>query len=353
MGLFLPLFAAKRGPGCGGRWINVGPLAWICQELLQFSANAPLLPTELVYREVSDGMPFRHYYVSADGTPAYSRLNAVDQTAPDQELEKGFAVAIVEQRRHEGDLFGRTRHGLWIAMHDLAPVRAPTFHGEVIADGKLDFGWVLSNDSRVLSKPSSAARSEKRLARFQVVHILETKGSGHSTFHRIDENAWIADLNIRHPTLVSPPASVLGNTKWIDIELASQTLVAYEGTQPVYAAMVSTGRGPQGSEFATPKGEHRIWVKLVGSNMDNLEDEDATNYYSIEDVPYVQYFSKGVGLHSAFWHSAFGRVKSHGCVNLPPIDAQWLFAWTSPHLPAGWNAVFPTDIEQGTLIRVR
>jgi len=76
-------------------------------------------------------------------------------------------------------------------------------------------------------------------------------------------------------------------------------------------------------------------------------------YYAIEDVPYVQYFAKGVGLHGAFWHRGFGHERSHGCVNLAPLDAQWLFAFTSPHLPAGWTAVLPTSIESGTLVRVR
>jgi len=67
----------------------------------------------------------------------------------------------------------------------------------------------------------------------------------------------------------------------------------------------------------------------------------------------VQYFSDAVGLHAAFWHNKFGRVRSHGCVNLAPRDAQWLFSFTGPHLPAGWTAVFPDDLEPSTVVRVR
>jgi hypothetical protein len=76
--------------------------------------------------------------------------------------------------------------------------------------------------------------------------------------------------------------------------------------------------------------------------MDNLEDEGASRYYRMESVPWVQYFSKGVGLHGAYWHRSFGQMRSHGCVNLTPLDAQRLFWWTGPHLPAGWTAAFPT-----------
>ena len=69
--------------------------------------------------------------------------------------------------------------------------------------------------------------------------------------------------------------------------------------------------------------------------------------------PYVQFFNKAVAIHGAFWHREFGRVKSHGCVNLAPQDAKVLFDFTSPHLPEGWAAVFPTRLEPGTVIRVR
>jgi len=87
--------------------------------------------------------------------------------------------------------------------------------------------------------------------------------------------------------------------------------------------------------------------------MTNLEDDDAQKYYAIEDVPWVMFFREGYGLHGAFWHRSFGHVRSHGCVNLSPLDAERLFAWAGPHLPAGWTAALPTDYDPGTLVRVR
>jgi lipoprotein-anchoring transpeptidase ErfK/SrfK len=87
--------------------------------------------------------------------------------------------------------------------------------------------------------------------------------------------------------------------------------------------------------------------------MDNLEREDAAHYYSIDEVPWVQFFNKGVALHGAFWHRNFGHVQSHGCVNLAPIDAQMLFTWTTPNLPGGWTAALPAPVDRGTVVRVR
>lgn len=349
----VPLYALRRGSGCAGRWMSIGPLAWVCQDKVRVSPEPSVAVQNLVYREVSDGLPFRYYFVGRDGSWGYTRLRFVDVSTPDQSYEQGFAVALVEQREHQGESYGRTTHGMWLPMRDLIPVRPTAFRGEEVSDGNVDLAWVFTNNARVFSKPSLSARTQRSLVRFQLLDVLEDKIVQGRTYYRIGEGAWVSDRDVRKPSKAERPAEVKPGERWIDIELDTQTLVAYVGDRPVYATMVSTGKGRQGTPFATPKGVHRIWVKLVGSSMDNLEDEEANDYYSIEDVPYVQFFSRGVGLHAAFWHTKFGTVRSHGCVNLPPQDAQWLFRFTSPHLPAGWRAVFPSDLEPSTVVRVR
>jgi lipoprotein-anchoring transpeptidase ErfK/SrfK len=164
---------------------------------------------------------------------------------------------------------------------------------------------------------------------------------------------WMNARDLARPSSSAPPPEMAADERWIDVELSTQTLVAYEGARPVYATLVSTGVGPRGSDTATPPGVHRIWAKLLTTNMDNLERDDVEKRYSIEEVPWVMFFDKGVALHGAFWHREFGRVHSHGCVNLAPIDARWLFEFSSPHLPGGWSAVLPTRLERGTLVRIR
>jgi lipoprotein-anchoring transpeptidase ErfK/SrfK len=75
--------------------------------------------------------------------------------------------------------------------------------------------------------------------------------------------------------------------------------------------------------------------------------------YAIEQVPWVQYFSQGYGLHAAFWHERFGEPHSRGCINLSPRDARFLFAFTSPALPPGWFAIRPAPSDPSTLVVVR
>jgi len=171
---------------------------------------------------------------------------------------------------------------------------------------------------------------------------------------RVDDGAWMLSRDLARPTRAPVPVEVAGaGERWIDVDSSAQTLVAYEGARPVYATLVSTGRGPAGSASATPLGVHRIWVKLFASDMANVQSQDTDPHYSLEDVPYVQFFNDAVALHGTYWHGDFGHPRSHGCVNLSPLDAHWLFDFTEPRVPAGWGAAYPASIDQGTVVRVR
>jgi hypothetical protein len=295
--------------------------------------------------------------VGRDGSSGYRRLEDAEQVAPDRELEPGFSIATVDEGMRAGERYVRTHHGLWLPARDLIALEPFTFHGEEVAADALDFGWVVEDRAPISRTPGGPAMAKKgstpsTRTRFEKVTILEEQKGKSGISYRIADDAWMRARDVRRPRLSTPPSAVRPGERWIDVDLSSQTLVAYEGARPVFATLVSTGKGKEGTDTATPKGEFRIWVKLESSNMDNLEDEEAARYYAIEDVPYVQYFAKGVGLHGAFWHRGFGHVRSHGCVNLAPLDAYRLFEFTSPHVPAGWTAALPITIEQGTLVRV-
>jgi len=52
----------------------------------------------------------------------------------------------------------------------------------------------------------------------------------------------------------------------------------------------------------------------------------------------------GVAIHSTFWHNNLGVPVSHGCVNVTPEDAHWIFRWTNPRVPYD-----PGDIDVTTM----
>lgn len=110
--------------------------------------------------------------------------------------------------------------------------------------------------------------------------------------------------------------------RWIDVNLATQQLIAYEGQRPVFRSMVSTGTW----QHPTVTGSFNIYVKYEQADMQGGVGDEA---YDLADVPYVMYFYEGYGLHGAYWHNNFGTPMSHGCVNLPLPAAEWLFNWAN------------------------
>ena len=115
-----------------------------------------------------------------------------------------------------------------------------------------------------------------------------------------------------------PTTHIGAGFRWIDVDLTHQRLVAYEGQTPVRSVTVSTGlpRTP------TVTGRFKIYVKYRSAPM------SGPGYY-LPNVPYVMYFYRGYGLHGTYWHNNFGRPMSHGCVNLPTPQAEWLYNWAS------------------------
>lgn len=159
------------------------------------------------------------------------------------------------------------------------------------------------------------------------------------------------DRDLARATPSERPEEVREDERWLDVSVDEQVLVAYEGSRPVFATLVSTGR--ESRAHATPLGTFRVWVKLAFSDMDNLQRDDVERNYAIESVPWVQYFEGANGLHAAFWHDDFGQRRSHGCVNLAPRDARRIFDFTGPALPIGWEAILPTPDDRATLVQVR
>jgi len=129
--------------------------------------------------------------------------------------------------------------------------------------------------------------------------------------------------------------------KRIEISLEDQSLIAYEREKVVLHTTVSTGipsskPPPNGIPTETPSGRFRIQTKMPSRHMGDGELTADLNAYELPGVPWVAHFHKdGYALHGTYWHDNFGRVMSHGCVNLRNEDAKWLFRWAIPIIKPG------------------
>ena len=105
--------------------------------------------------------------------------------------------------------------------------------------------------------------------------------------------------------------------RWLEIDLSSQRLTAWEGDRAIKTVVVSTGK----ASTPTPTGVWQINTKLRSTRMRGPG-------YDTPNVPYTMYYYRGYGIHGAYWHNRFGTPVSHGCTNLPVNQARWFFNWT-------------------------
>ncbi|GAB4276863.1 MAG: hypothetical protein Kow0080_27460 [Candidatus Promineifilaceae bacterium] len=118
------------------------------------------------------------------------------------------------------------------------------------------------------------------------------------------------------------PLDVGPTERWIDVDLSSQTLTAYEGDTAVFTTKISSGL----PDFPTVTGQFRIWYRTTSQTMDGRRL--GYDYY-LENVPHVMYFFEDYAIHGAYWHNNFGQPMSHGCVNVSLPDAKWLYEFAT------------------------
>ena len=168
---------------------------------------------------------------------------------------------------------------------------------------------------------------------------------GRRRYRISDRGVIVREDALRIARRIERPTGVPEDARWVHVDLGAQILVAYEGDEPVFTTLVSTGR----NGFETPTGLFRIQSKHLSTTMD--DPNAGAESYSIEDVPWTMYFEGSYALHAAFWHDRFGRPRSHGCVNLAPADARWIFMWSEPALPPGWHGI-SSDRGEGGFVYV-
>jgi lipoprotein-anchoring transpeptidase ErfK/SrfK len=159
----------------------------------------------------------------------------------------------------------------------------------------------------------------------------------------------------KHFRLVPPEefspisADIPPEAKRIEVHLAEQNVIAYEYDRPVFMARAATGAHFSNGIFSTPTGPHIVLYKSPTHHMasNNLA---AANSYDLPGVPWISYITEdGLAFHGTYWHNDFGKPRSHGCINLSPQAARWIYLWTTPVVPPDVSLSFDKG---GTAINV-
>jgi lipoprotein-anchoring transpeptidase ErfK/SrfK len=316
-------------------WLAAEPTGWICARYAKPSTRPPeaiaqpiipegrLLPQD--YYDITEGA---HRYATEDDVRAGT-------ARPEPKTKSTYMATIDDEDPYvdiDGETYARTSVGL-VAKADLRRYRPSTFAGVDLIEkppAAWPFAWVIAPDKKAVTAHATADKKGADAGTFahrQIVPVLEEVAG----FVRVADGAWIERKNLRVARKRPRPAIDDAHQKWIDLDRDEQVMVAYDGDTPVFATLFSSGR----RKNDTPPAIYRIRSKSSLTKMSAEERE--SSHYEVSEVPWATRFRSGLYFHAAYWHDGFGKARSHGCVNLSPRDARWVYDWTEPTMPAGWN----------------
>jgi hypothetical protein len=227
-------------------------------------------------------------------------------------------VAYTATETEAGNTWYQVRYG-WMAEADLQLLTPSNFTGiQLTRPVPFRFGWVLNDTQSV----NGAGLPIQTFHRYQVIHEFQA-GKELPGFIAIGGDEWLPADKV---ALVSPqiPADVdPGTCRFIYTDLSTQVLSVFDQCKLVFATLVSSGRNSW-----TFEGRFAILYKNPPYSS-IVPPATSTSDYYIEGVPYFMSYADNFGFHGAFWHDSFGTPASHGCINLSPADAKWLYDWAN------------------------
>lgn len=316
----------------------LGPSAYLT-ELARLGMIIP--PRPLPASKPDPGLtllPYHYFHLDKDYVPIYGSPG--EKGPGGQQFLPGFVYVSYTDRADAGGVYYLLQSGGWIPGKGERISLPDMFPGlQFFATPRNSFGWVAFQTSVMNAPGYSAGKTSRELYNLQMVQIYDTKIADNMEWYLIAPDEWVEGRNIARVTPNPTPPDGVTNGRWIDVNLEKQTLAVYDNHQLVFATMIATGQEP----FWTRPGLFQIQVKKETETMRN---NDPSDFYYLDNVPWTMYFDGARALHGAYWRTHFGFAQSHGCVNLSVGDAHWLFNWAHEgdfvyvHDPSGLT---PTD----------
>jgi L,D-transpeptidase catalytic domain len=296
-------------------------------------------------------------------------------------LRKGSGVALGGALAVDGGAaerrFGVTADGRMVPLDRMRPTLGSTWHGIDLDKVGLPVAFVHKPGVTTFSlAKGKAIKHDDEIERRAAVPLTGKFRTVEGVrYEETREGAWLKSQDLvvivkRHKF----PEFVHGQQKWLDVSIASQTLTAYEGTKPVYATLVSTGRDQlkdPAQSASTARGSFRVVGKHVTQGLDPREVQGA---FDVADAPWVMDVDAGPApapgagttgggeapapapgfqLAGMYWGDGVGEAQTFHAVAMTPIDAHRLWGWADPQVPEGWHAVYAAPDEATTMVYVR
>ena len=273
-------------------------------------------------------------------------------------LPHGATVAYTDEYRYGGRSWLLTSDFSWVPKDRVRPYAPSPFQGVTLDDAtRLPLAFFREHDRPAFRRTdhgdfASVQEGFRRLTWAPLTGRKEAVG-GATYLETTRDGLWVlaTDAVVPVPSERTPwgarvgepddsRARPAGRATWLEVSVYGGWLIAYEGTRPVFATLMSPGRGGAATKdrdtirtASTPVGRFSVSGKFVTATM------DARGGQSHAEVPWTQNFSGPHAIHTAYWHDAWGERASGGCVNVSPRDGKWLFDFSEPELPRGWYGV--------------
>jgi hypothetical protein len=302
--------------------LAAGPSAYLT-DLANLGLTIPARPIPVRFPDPSlPNLSYRYFKLDEDTVPM---LTGPAGSANGQAFPPGFVYVSYVDRVDSGrGIYYLLQSGAWIAGQGARVSEISSFQGlEFSKTPRTPFGWPFEYIPVKKEPGYNTPETGEYLYPFiDIVQVYDTQNVEGGDWNLIGPNRWVEARKIAVVTpKTSPPENVTGN-RWIDIDLAEQTLAVYDNNQLVFATVIASGLEP----FYTQPGLFQIYEKKEAETMRN---SDVTDYYYLDNVPWTMYFDKARALHGAYWRTRFGYPQSHGCVNLSVGDSHWLFNWAN------------------------
>jgi len=281
---------------------------------------------------------------SSQAVPVYASLDeARNGGTPLRTLAAGPMryVSMVNQVSDGSRILVQLESGEWMQAQ---PIYSWTrFQGlRFSRTPKNDFGWIV-NDAESYTAPGYASpKTGKVHVKYDVIQIFQIAEADGYEWYRINQDEWVSSHKSRRMVVdTTRPEGVTGD-RWINIDLGNFTLSVYEDGELIFASLIASGLHP----FYTQPGTFQIYKMYETVTMQDAYEADRSDFYHLQAVPWAMFYDRNTAIHGVYWPVVLGFNQSHGCVNMSPGDANWVYQWAEDgdwvyvHDPSGKT---PTD----------
>jgi len=313
--------------------LPLGPSSYITQMATE-GIRLPLItiPSHPIDNQLGE-LPYSYALLGDGSTPVYASLqDAISGKNEIRTIEAGrlrYVSYLTYTDTGDGRFF-LLPDNTWLSVSSRVSLPHSYPGGiELSRTPGNSFGWILPFAPSVETKRTPGYNLEDytghSVNQYDIVQVYSTKLINNEEWDLISPDEWIEGryVGIVIPNSTPPPG--VENGRWIVVNLFEQTLAVYDQDKLIYATLVATGLDP----FFTKPGLFQIQQKLEATTMSGSFTADHSDFYYLEDVPWTMYYDHARALHGAYWRTAYGFPQSHGCINLTPADAHWLFNWAN------------------------